>query len=305
MRIEHLEYFTKVVECGSITTAASLLFISPQGLSQAIKQLEKELDIDFFIRESNNFTLTTAGQLLYDNAQKILAINDDIHVGINQIKLFKNSMSQPRINIYATHMLNSTILPQAIIQLHKKFPSLGTRIWETDSRSVFDDADSREPAITFFGLPEQIFNKVSQKFGSNLEFNILKTAPLMAVFSKRSPLSSRKIIPIEEVVRHPLVLFLTDNLILRDLFNVDPDSSNIIMNSSNIETCRTLLANDDNAIGLTNSFAESFMSQANALTTRPIDPSANFMFGYFLTRISELPHEIYDFINIVTKISQS
>ena len=43
MRTEYLDYFVKVVEIGTISAAAELLYISPQGLSQAIQQLEKEL----------------------------------------------------------------------------------------------------------------------------------------------------------------------------------------------------------------------------------------------------------------------
>ena len=42
MRTEYLDYFVKVVEIGTISAAAELLYISPQGLSQAIQQLEKE-----------------------------------------------------------------------------------------------------------------------------------------------------------------------------------------------------------------------------------------------------------------------
>ena len=302
MRIEHLEYFTKVVECGSITTAATQLFISPQGLSQAIKQLEKELDIEFFTRSSNNFSLTTAGQLLYDNAQKILAINDELHVGINQLKSSSNSGAQQRLHIYATHIINCTFLPQALIAFHKKYPSIGTRIWESNSKSVFDDAENRGPAITFFGLPLPVFEHVSQKFGSSIEFQIFAAAPLQAVFSKRSPLANRKSLDINEIARHPLVLYITDNRILQDLFGMDMENVNIIMSSTNIETCRTVLANDDNAIGFTNTFSEKFMNQTNVLTTKPIQPTYDFVFGYFLTGISELPHEIYDLLSIIKKL---
>lgn len=305
MRIEHLEYFTKVVECGGITTASSKLFISPQGLSQAIKQLEKELDIDFFIRTPNGLSLTAAGQMLYDNSQKILAIDDFIHVSINQLKMASNSNSKQHINIYGTHMVNCTFIPQAITSFHKKFPYIVTCLSESDSKSVFDDADTRGAAITFFNLPEPVFNTVKQKFIGKLDFQILTSSPLEAIISKRSPLVNRKHLEIEEIIRHPLVLYVNDNMIMQDLFGIGLDSINITMTSSSVSTCRTLLASDDNAVGLSNSFSEQFLDHSSSLISKPILPEFNILYGYFLTCPDELPEEIHDFIKIVRNLANS
>ena len=70
MRTEYLDYFVKVVEIGTISAAAELLYISPQGLSQAIQQLEKELGAVLFCREGSKLHLTAAGSEAYDRHLK-------------------------------------------------------------------------------------------------------------------------------------------------------------------------------------------------------------------------------------------
>lgn len=300
MRIEHLEYFTKVVECGSITTAASQLFISPQGLSQAIKQLEKELDNEFFIRDSNNFTLSAAGQILYDNALRILSVNDDMRVELNQLKAAGKSTAE-RLRIYVSHSIANTFLPSALIGFHKKYPYIGTRIKELNSMEVFCTSDERKPSVTLFSLPEYLFETIRQKYPGR-DYHITHTVPLLALFNRRSPLIRKKAVSSDEILRHPLVLYTTDHLIIKDLFRSDPDQANVILTSPNIETCRTLLANDENAVGFTNSMVEPFFDQSNALITRPVTPGFNFVFGYFSEKPEELPQIADDFIQIILKI---
>ena len=47
MNIRDLDFFIKVYECRSISIASEKLFISAQGLSNAISRLEKELGCTF------------------------------------------------------------------------------------------------------------------------------------------------------------------------------------------------------------------------------------------------------------------
>ena len=51
MQIREIEYFMAVLETGSLTAAASRLFISQPALSQSIKKLENELGVELFFRD--------------------------------------------------------------------------------------------------------------------------------------------------------------------------------------------------------------------------------------------------------------
>lgn len=63
MRIEHLRYLVTIAELGSINKAAKHLFISQQGLSHVVQQLEKRHNVVLLARKSNKVYITEAGDL--------------------------------------------------------------------------------------------------------------------------------------------------------------------------------------------------------------------------------------------------
>jgi len=72
MRIQQLEYLEKIVETGSFNEAAKQLFISQPSLSQAMKELEKEYDLQLFYRSKLGVTLTDEGRAFINYARNIL-----------------------------------------------------------------------------------------------------------------------------------------------------------------------------------------------------------------------------------------
>lgn len=62
MNIDYLYYFMDVAKTKSITRAAKLNFISPQGMSRAMNELEKELGCQLLARFSNKLELSEAGE---------------------------------------------------------------------------------------------------------------------------------------------------------------------------------------------------------------------------------------------------
>lgn len=69
MEIRQLKYFLAVADQRSFVSAASVLYISRQAVSKAVAQLEEELDVELFMRESGGAFLTPAGVLFYDRAR--------------------------------------------------------------------------------------------------------------------------------------------------------------------------------------------------------------------------------------------
>ena len=58
MRIQQLHYIIKIVETGSMNEAAKQLFITQPSLSNAVRDLEREMGIEIFIRNPKGITLT-------------------------------------------------------------------------------------------------------------------------------------------------------------------------------------------------------------------------------------------------------
>ena len=84
MKFEHIQLFMQVVEIGSISQAAKQGYITQQGLSQALKQLESELGVELFHRSNKGMELTEEGRKFYHCGQRMMQAYNEFWNGIHE-----------------------------------------------------------------------------------------------------------------------------------------------------------------------------------------------------------------------------
>ncbi|GLQ52591.1 LysR substrate-binding domain-containing protein [Dyella flava] len=78
MQFRHLRYFAKIVEAGSFSRAAALIHIAQPALSKQIAELEDEFGVTLLHRSARGVTPTVAGEVLYQEALKLIRHVDDL-----------------------------------------------------------------------------------------------------------------------------------------------------------------------------------------------------------------------------------
>lgn len=76
MELRTLRYFLAIAREGSLARAAASLYVTQPALSRQLKKLEEELDVKLYRRGSHGIELTRRGQLLKQNAEKVLELVD-------------------------------------------------------------------------------------------------------------------------------------------------------------------------------------------------------------------------------------
>ena len=78
MELRQLRYFLSVADSRSFVSAASKQFISRQAISKAVSQLESELNVELFMRDSNGAFLTPAGVMFYERVRTLVMELDNL-----------------------------------------------------------------------------------------------------------------------------------------------------------------------------------------------------------------------------------
>ena len=86
MTLQQLKYIVTVAQTGTITEAAGKLYISQPSLTNAIHELEKEMNITIFNRTNKGISVSKEGEEFLSYARQILdqaAILEDKYKGDN------------------------------------------------------------------------------------------------------------------------------------------------------------------------------------------------------------------------------
>jgi len=105
--LQDLAVFATVAAERSFSKAAKKLHRTQPAVSQAIKRLEEELGDRLFDRSSRDGTLTEAGRLLQDYAQRLLSLAGEAQTAVQELQ----QMRRGRVIMAANEAAVHTLLP--------------------------------------------------------------------------------------------------------------------------------------------------------------------------------------------------
>lgn len=188
--------FYVVAKCNSFTKASQELYISQPAVTQSIKKLEQQLDIELFKRNGNGISLTKAGEIVYFYAEKLC----DIAIANKEmIEIVKKSTFDV-INIGVPTHIGSFYFINYLKKFNKKYPNVKINIINKKSDEMIKMLEKRELDIV---IDTDIFNH-NKSIISTFKINDLKGCFICNENIKKT-IKNEKISP-EELRKYPLIL---------------------------------------------------------------------------------------------------
>jgi DNA-binding transcriptional LysR family regulator len=133
MELRHFRYFLSVAKYLNFTKAAAELNVSQPPLSRQVKDLERELGVELFIRDQTGVRLTPAGEFLKKELQPIM---DDIASLCRATRMLGNPNASS-LRIGCVNSLSANFMPSLMRYALAAFPDL-----VTDIRIMYSKAQS-------------------------------------------------------------------------------------------------------------------------------------------------------------------
>lgn len=193
MELRQLRYFAKAAETLNFSEAAKALNIAQSSLSQQIKQLEDELGVQLFLRNSHSIRLTEAGEEMLPFALRTIYDADTCTDRIHDLR----KLLIGTLNIGVTYSF-SPILTESVILFMKMYPHIKLNIIYKPMSELMVLLAKRELDFVLAFKPTRPVE--------NVESHILFQNCLSAVVCSTHPLASKEKVSLAELQKYDLAL---------------------------------------------------------------------------------------------------
>jgi len=147
MNFRQLEVLVSVIRHGSFSKAAKELFLTQPTVSSHTSSLEEELGLELVKRGSKAASATRAGTVLYEYANGLLRMRDNV---LDSMKHYPTLLSS-NLEIAASTVPSAYLLPGLITKFHEAYPGIRFSVRESNSQDVLSHLLANEVEIGFTG----------------------------------------------------------------------------------------------------------------------------------------------------------
>ncbi|WKF83956.1 LysR family transcriptional regulator [Lacticaseibacillus pantheris] len=202
MRIQQLEYLEKIAATGSINEAAKQLYISQPSLSQAMKELEKEFNVQLFYRSRGGITLTDAGREFINYSRGVL----------DQVSLLEEHFGQGNVRkrVFSVSAQHYAFVVHAFVDLVREIggDAYQFTLRETQTENVLDDIASLKSelgVIYLNGFNQTVMRRLIAE--KDLEFTPLFEAKPHVFVGRDNPLTRKSRLTLADLADYPYLSY--------------------------------------------------------------------------------------------------
>lgn len=183
---KRMQYFISVVDTHSFTKAAEECYISQSAISQQIKSLEDELQVQLLIRNKKSFSLTPAGEYFYKQSKVILRQIDELCKKTKEIEEDDNVLKIGYLRGY-----HGKEIREAVIEFCELYPQVSIELQRGNHEELYDMLVNQSVNLVISdqrrAFHEDYFNYHLLNINCYVEIN------------KQNPLSNKEVIDIEDL----------------------------------------------------------------------------------------------------------
>lgn len=193
VELRHLRCFIAVAEELSFVRAAEKLHIEQSPLSRAIKELEEELGVALFARTTRSTRMTRAGKLFLEHVRRVFAA---LQQARDSVKAAANGF-HGQLRVALSDGITPSRLSELLALCRQEEPEVELRFFEVPLSQQIK------------GLHDDLYDvgfAQSDEVGDAVAAMPAWSDALMVAVPARHPLLAHKRIPLDELLRYPLVL---------------------------------------------------------------------------------------------------
>lgn len=202
MTLQQLKYIVTVAETGNITEAARRLFISQPSLTNAIRELETEMQITIFKRTNKGVTISNEGDMFLSYARQVLE-----QVNLLEEKYKCIDKQSPRFSVSCQHY---SFAVDAFVDVIREFDAnrYDFTLRETQTYEIIEDVSRLRSEIGILytsSKNKEIIGKLIKQNG--LVFEELFVAKPHVFIYANHPLANREVLDLRDLEEYPYLSF--------------------------------------------------------------------------------------------------
>jgi DNA-binding transcriptional LysR family regulator len=196
MTLDQLRIFLAVAEHLHFTRAAEELYITQPAVSAAIHSLEQEYGVRLFHRIGRHIEIAEAGQLLQEEAQKILDQVTLTERGLREL----NNLQRGELKLGSSLTIGNYWLPSKISKFKSQYPGISVNCTLANAETICSGTAMGQFDL---GLVE---GEVKAELRNSLEYDIFSSDRLEIVVGKTHPWFDKKQVYLTELTTTPWVM---------------------------------------------------------------------------------------------------